>query len=129
MSHVSFCVDDILSPDTSDTCDEDREVKDQIEGAKYDYIHDKGTLDVFILKRCPEIYPIRLLDKYVRQGTVVTVTSSNYTTEELVSLFDTAKTNQMGFRVLDIMDTIPGFTYGGVEGRPVSTVTFQVVSV
>eukprot|EP01057_Protomagalhaensia_wolfi_P004602 Protomagalhaensia_wolfi_Nauph_80__4601@NODE_474_length_2461_cov_12_488852_g357_i0_p2_GENE_NODE_474_length_2461_cov_12_488852_g357_i0NODE_474_length_2461_cov_12_488852_g357_i0_p2_ORF_typecomplete_len263_score42_44Methyltransf_31/PF13847_6/4_4e11Methyltransf_23/PF13489_6/6_9e08Methyltransf_25/PF13649_6/1_7e05Methyltransf_11/PF08241_12/0_00029TehB/PF03848_14/0_0011TehB/PF03848_14/3_9e02GidB/PF02527_15/0_019GidB/PF02527_15/1_7e03Methyltransf_9/PF08003_11/0_027TPMT/PF05724_11/0_077AdoMet_MTase/PF0775 len=128
LSHTFFCVDDI-EEDTFEPKDaEGVIVGGDLNGTRYDYIHDKGTLDVFILKGCPEIYPIQLLKKYAREGTVITITSANSTEEELIDLFKNASHPSLQFELVEIMTRIPGFTFGGQQGKPIATVTLRVVS-
>eukprot|EP01056_Protomagalhaensia_sp_Gyna25_P002310 Protomagalhaensia_sp_Gyna_25__2309@NODE_2268_length_1182_cov_24_511811_g1880_i0_p1_GENE_NODE_2268_length_1182_cov_24_511811_g1880_i0NODE_2268_length_1182_cov_24_511811_g1880_i0_p1_ORF_typecomplete_len263_score38_34Methyltransf_31/PF13847_6/6_3e08Methyltransf_23/PF13489_6/5_8e06Methyltransf_25/PF13649_6/0_005Methyltransf_11/PF08241_12/0_0085MetW/PF07021_12/0_12MetW/PF07021_12/4e02TIG/PF01833_24/0_053Methyltransf_9/PF08003_11/0_13TehB/PF03848_14/0_39TehB/PF03848_14/3_9e03_NODE_2268_length_1182_cov len=128
LSQTLFCIDDIVD-DAFEAKDEEATIVGSIlMGTRYDYIHDKGTLDVFILKGCPEVYPTQLLKKYARGGTVITITSSNFTEEELIGLFKHTSHPSLQFEVVQIMNRIPTFTFGGKQGKPIATITFRVVS-
>lgn len=113
-----FIVDDL-------TCSSDWETSTRV-----DLIHDKGTLDVFVLQKRTEEAIGAILRRFGSPGGMLIITSSNLTAEEMIAKIEGCDSHPTArLRQLDSMsEGVPKFTFGGRQGQTVSTVAFVVVA-
>ncbi|CAD6585450.1 MAG: hypothetical protein ASARMPRED_002166 [Alectoria sarmentosa] len=100
----------------------------------FDVVFDKGTFDAISLsaetdergKRVCEGYRARV-ERLVKKGGVVVVTSCNWTEEELVGWFEGGGGDGDGEGGLEVCGRVvyPVFRFGGVEGQSVQSVVFR----
>lgn len=92
---------------------------------QFDIIHDKGTFDVFFMRGIPSVYVDSICRHFVKDKSIICVTSCNATEAELVECF-TSSTPNRSFR-LDSISKLShrSFSFGGVTGQVVSTVAFR----
>lgn len=98
---------------------------------KFDIIFDKGTLDAIALnneavegfngKIGTEVYPIQV-SKLMHQGSLLIITSCNFTEEELIKVI-----TENGSNSLSVWKKIeyPSFQFGGVKGSTISSIAFR----
>lgn len=103
---------------------------DENEG-KFDVIFDKGTLDAIALNNEPvegfppkigtEVYPIQV-SKLMHPGSLLVVTSCNFTEEELVKVITENGTNELCvWRNIEY----PSFQFGGIKGSTICSIAFR----
>lgn len=113
-------------------CAEDQEISDFMQFQKYDLIHDKGTLDVFVLRNQFHIGCQKLLAHYSKPGTILVLTSCNLTGKEVIDqVGEVYFARQHGAEVyrFELVEELhfEKFYFGGYSGQSVSTVAFRVV--
>ena len=97
--------------------------KDQI-GLKFDLIHDKGSIDAFLLNKDNKLENyINYVLSYSKKGkTIFIITSCNNTKEELQEKF----TEEKGFKFIDEIKNRT-FQFGGHEGQRVASHVYLVI--
>lgn len=98
---------------------------------KFDVFFDKGTLDAIALNNNPiegfddkigiEVYPIQV-SKMMHQGSLLIITSCNFTEDELEKLI-----TENGKNSLSVWKKIeyPSFQFGGVKGSTICSIAFR----
>ena len=97
--------------------------KDQI-GLKFDLIHDKGSIDAFLLNKDNKLenYINYVLSYSKKDKTIFIITSCNNTKEELQEKF----TEEKGFKFIDEIKNRT-FQFGGHEGQRVASHVYLVI--
>lgn len=102
---------------------------------RFDIIHDKGTFDVFFMRNDSVLYIESICKHFVKDRSLVCVTSCNATESELVDCFvnhvplnPILWSHQFKF---ECVSKLPhrSFVFGGVSGQSVSTVAFRAIAV
>lgn len=98
---------------------------------EFDVIFDKGTLDAIALNNDPvvgfgnkigtQVYPIQV-QKLMKSGSILIITSCNFTQDELVKVVTENGTNS-----LEVWKHVeyPSFQFGGVKGSTISSIVFR----
>lgn len=96
---------------------------DQIK-IQFDLIHDKGSLDAFLLNKDNSLDNyIKYVLSYSKKGeTYFLITSCNNTREELMEKF----TEEKGFKFIDEIKN-RSFQFGGKEGQRVATQLYKII--
>ena len=91
---------------------------------KFDIIHDKGSLDAFLMNKNNSIenYYKYLFSYSIKNKTIFIITSCNNTKEELLNKFSLEK----GFKLLNEIKS-KTFSFGGHEGNDHVTLIFQII--
>lgn len=97
---------------------------------KFDVIFDKGTLDAIALNNDPvdgfegkigiEVYPIQVV-KLMHEGSLLVITSCNFTEDELIKLVTQNGTNNLLVRH---KLKYPSFQFGGNKGSTICSIVF-----
>jgi SAM-dependent methyltransferase len=95
-----------------------------INNIKFDIIHDKGSMDAFLMNKNNSIenYYKYLFSYSIKNKTVFIITSCNNTKEELLNKFSLEK----GFKFLNEIKS-KTFSFGGHEGNDHVTLIFQII--
>lgn len=96
---------------------------------KFDVIFDKGTLDAIALNNDPvdgfdgkigvDVYPLQVA-KLVKSGSLLIITSCNFTEQELTKII----TQAGDFKVFKNVE-YPSFQFGGQKGSTICTIAFE----
>ena len=91
---------------------------------KFDIIHDKGSLDAFLMNKNNSIenYYKYLFSYSIKNKTIFIITSCNNTKEELLNKFSLEK----GFKLINEIKS-KTFSFGGHEGNDHVTLIFQII--
>ena len=91
---------------------------------KFDIIHDKGSLDAFLMNKNNSIenYYKYLFYYSIKNKTIFIITSCNNTKEELLNKFSLEK----GFKLINEIKS-KTFSFGGHEGNDHVTLIFQII--
>ena len=91
---------------------------------KFDIIHDKGSLDAFLMNKNNSIenYYKYFFSYSIKNKTIFIITSCNNTKEELLNKFPIEK----GFKFINEIQS-QKFSFGGHEGNNHVTLIFQIV--
>lgn len=90
---------------------------------KFDLIHDKGSMDAFLLNKANNLDSyVSYILSYSKVGTIFVITSCNNTKEELRAKF----TEEKGFKFVDELKN-RSFSFGGHEGQNASTQIYEVI--
>jgi SAM-dependent methyltransferase len=91
---------------------------------KFDVIHDKGSLDAFLMNKNNSIenYYKYLFSYSIKNKTIFIITSCNNTKEELLNKFSLEK----GFKLINEIKS-KTFSFGGHEGNDHVTLIFQII--
>lgn len=103
------------------------------EGSAFDVAYDKGTLDVMVLRKEADKYLSCILQhRFLRAGSLYAVTSCNLTAEEAKAIIQRIEVgvdeSVLRYELVDEMEDMPTFTFGGCEGSAVCTLVFKVAA-
>ncbi|KAF3990225.1 hypothetical protein FT663_03269 [Candidozyma haemuli var. vulneris] len=100
---------------------------------KFNVVFDKGTLDAIALNNDPidgfdgkigvGVYPIQV-SKLMSPGSLLIITSCNFTEEELTKLITQDENNKL--KVFQKVE-YPSFQFGGQKGSTICTIAFEKV--
>ncbi|EAK87580.1 conserved methylase [Cryptosporidium parvum Iowa II] len=92
-----------------------------LELGKFEVVVDKGTYDIFVMKDEKHIYKDSV-SRYLKNGSILFISSCNSTPEELCSVFD----DQTNFEKLSELPH-KSYSYNGIEGQVLASVAFKYI--
>lgn len=108
-----------------DICNISKEITNSKLNKWYDLLNDKGTFDIFFMKKKEQLY-FDQVSHFFRSGLMFIVTSCNACKEELLNIVNTFNSTNLKWR-LNLEDEIlyETISFGGKSGQLITTLIFE----